>query len=82
MPSSIFSPELFLRPALKEYLARAVSIPSGRVDMLVEAIRHPSRLGQLESIEGIARLIPTGLFDNHMIESFLAKVSLARREGQ
>lgn len=75
-----FHPELFLRPALKEFLARAVSIPGVVVDMLVEAIRHPSRLGQLESIEGIARIIPTGLFDNHMIESFLAKV--LSREGR
>jgi NTE family protein len=69
-----FHPELFLRPALKEYLARAMSIPSVVLEMISEAVRHPSRLRHLESIEGIARLIPTGLFDNHMIESFLAKV--------
>ncbi len=69
-----FHPELFLRPALKEYLSRALSIPSVVLEMISEVIRHPSRLTHLESIEGIARLIPTGLFDNHMIEDFLAKV--------
>ena len=69
-----FHPELFLRPALKEYLSRALSIPAVVFEMISEGIRHPSRLRHLESIEGIARLIPTGLFDNHMIESFLARV--------
>lgn len=69
-----FQPELFLRPALKEYLSRALTIPSVVIDMIREAIRHPSRLTHLESLEGIARLIPTGVFDNHMIEQFLARV--------
>ncbi len=69
-----FEPELFLRPAVREYLGRALSIPGVVIDMLIEAIRHPTRIGHLESLEGVARLIPTGLFDNHMIERFLAKV--------
>jgi NTE family protein len=69
-----FRPELFLRPALREYLNRALTIPRVVLEMIGEAIRHPSRLTHLESIEGIARLIPTGLFDNQMIESFLARV--------
>ncbi|MCC5864987.1 MAG: patatin-like phospholipase family protein [Wenzhouxiangella sp.] len=69
-----FQPELFLRPALREYLGRISNIPSVVLEILSEAIRHPTRLGQLESVEGLARLIPTGLFDNHMIERFLAKV--------
>jgi len=69
-----FRPELFLRPALKEYLRRASSLPSVVFDMLNEVIRHPSRLTHLESLEGISRLIPVGIFDNHAIERFLSKV--------
>jgi len=69
-----FQPELFLRPALKEYLSRARSLPSVVFDMLNEVIRHPSRLTHLESFEGVSRLIPTGIFDNHAIERFLSKV--------
>lgn len=75
-----FEPEIFLRPAFREYMARAVSIPGVVLDMISELIRHPSRFGHLESIEGISRLIPTGLFDNHMIERFLARV--LSREGR
>ncbi|AKS42160.1 patatin-like phospholipase family protein [Wenzhouxiangella marina] len=69
-----FQPEMFLRPALKEYLSRAKAVPSVIFDLIREAIRHPSRLAHLESLEGIARLVPTGLFDNHMIEHFLKGV--------
>jgi len=69
-----FQPELFLKPAFREYGDRLKNIPGVVFEILSEAIRHPTRLAQLESLDGIARLIPTGLFDNHMIERFLAKV--------
>ncbi len=69
-----FQPELFLRPAFREYLTRARAVPGVLVDLIGEAIRHPGRLTHLESIEGISRLIPTGLFDNAAIEQFLARV--------
>ncbi len=76
----VFQPETFLRPALREYLARAKRVPSVVVEMIVEAIRHPTRIAHLESIAGIASLIPTGMFNNHMIEQFLARV--LSREGR
>ncbi|MDZ7791034.1 MAG: patatin-like phospholipase family protein [Xanthomonadales bacterium] len=69
-----FHPEQFLRPALREYLDRATSIPSVVFEMLSEAIRHPQRLGSLESLEGLSRLIPNGIFDNGSIDRFLARV--------
>jgi predicted acylesterase/phospholipase RssA len=69
-----FQPELFLRPALKEYLSRARSLPAVVFDMLQEVIRHPARLTHLESLEGVSRLIPTGIFDNKAIERFLSRV--------
>jgi predicted acylesterase/phospholipase RssA len=72
-----FHPEQFLRPALREYVDRASRIPSVVFEMLSEVIRHPQRITSLESLEGLARLVPTGIFDNGNIERFLKKV-LAR----
>jgi len=69
-----FRPEQFLRPALREYLDRATSIPSVIFEMLAEAIRHPQRLTSLESLEGLSRLIPNGIFDNGSIDRFLERV--------
>lgn len=69
-----FHPEQFLRPAMGEFLKRAKSLPSVVLEILKDSIRHPQRILQLESMEGLARLIPTGIFDNQSIERFLAKV--------
>ncbi|MEN1728327.1 MAG: patatin-like phospholipase family protein [Pseudomonadota bacterium] len=69
-----FQPELFLRPALREYLDRAKAIPSVIFDVIKEAFNNPSRLTHLERLDSVARLIPTGLFDNQMIEQFLKRV--------
>lgn len=69
-----FSPEKFLRPALREYFNRAASAPSVIFDILAEIICHPQRLSGLESIESLSRLIPNGIFDNQSIHRFLAKV--------
>jgi NTE family protein len=68
-----FHPEIFLRPAFREYLNRAASLPSVLFDMLGEVIRHPQRLTSLESVEGLSRLVPTGIFDNANIEAFVAE---------
>ncbi|QOC23819.1 patatin-like phospholipase family protein [Wenzhouxiangella sp. AB-CW3] len=68
-----FHPETFLRPAFREYLSRAASVPGVLFDMLTELIRHPERLTSLESVEGLSRLIPTGIFDNVNIERFVAQ---------
>ncbi|NDY94514.1 patatin-like phospholipase family protein [Wenzhouxiangella limi] len=72
-----FQPELFLRPAVREYFDRAMSVPGVVLDILVEAMRHPERIAHLESIESLSRLIPTGIFDNHSIDDFVAGI-LAR----
>ncbi len=69
-----FQPDLFLRPAIREYFQRAMSVPSVVLDMLTEIIRHPERIAHLESVESLSRLIPTGIFDNHSIDDFIAGV--------
>ncbi|MFP4277374.1 MAG: patatin-like phospholipase family protein [Wenzhouxiangella sp.] len=69
-----FQPDLFLRPAVREYFNRALSVPGVVLDLLLEAIRHPERIAHLESIESLSRLIPTGIFDNHSIDHFVAGI--------
>jgi len=69
-----FQPESFLRPAFSEYLDRAMAVPSVIADVIREVINNPSRLAHLERLDSVARLIPTGLFDNQMIEQFLNRV--------
>ena len=69
-----FQPDLFLRPAVREYFDRALSVPGVVLDILSEVIRHPERISHLESIESLSRLIPTGIFDNHSIDEFVAAI--------
>jgi len=69
-----FHPELFLKPAFKEYLSRAKALPSVLFDLLQQSIRHPARMMHLEGLEGLAKLIPTGIFDNNSIDNLVAQV--------
>lgn len=69
-----FRPEHFLRPAVREYLDRARQIPAITLEVLGRALRKPSSLASLESLEGLSRLLPTGLFDNRSIDRYLRKV--------
>ncbi len=69
-----FRPDSFLRPAVREYLDRVMSAPGVVLDILLECLRHPERIAHLESIEGLSRLVPTGIFDNRSIEAFIAGI--------
>lgn len=69
-----FQPEQFLKPAFREYLNRARALPSVIFELIKETIQHPDRALHLESLEGIARLIPTGIFDNHSIDKLIREV--------
>lgn len=69
-----FRPDLFLRPAVREYFNRVMSVPGVLADILIECIRHPDRIAHLESIEALSRLVPTGVFDNQSIDRFLADI--------
>lgn len=53
------TPDLFMRPALREYLRRARMVPS-----LLAGF----------SFAGLGRAIPTGIFDNEVIHRYLAAV--------
>ncbi len=69
-----FQPEQFLKPAFREYLDRARALPSVIFELIKETIQHPDRVLHLESLEGIARLIPTGIFDNQSIGNLIGEV--------
>lgn len=69
-----FQPDLFLRPAVREYFDRVMNVPGVVRDILLECIRHPERIGHLESIEALSRLVPTGVFDNQSIDHFVTDI--------
>jgi predicted acylesterase/phospholipase RssA len=69
-----FEPESFLRPALREFGSRVRNLPSALYALISEAVRHPTRLGRLESVGGLSRVLPTGIFDNHTIDEFVGRV--------
>src|SRR6056297_3323995 len=69
-----FEPESFLRPALGEFTDRVRNTPGAFWALITEAIRHPAHLGRLESIGGLSRVLPTGVFDNETIHNFVSRV--------
>lgn len=66
-------PGLFLRPAIREYLARIASVPGLVADILLDYLRDPGK-DWAEAIDPLGRLVPTGLCDNRPFERFLARM--------
>lgn len=67
-------PELFLRPAVGEYLERAAKIPRLLVAGMWRFARHPFRLTLLETLNPLSEAIPTGVFDNNVLQEFLHRL--------
>ena len=67
-----FDPALFLQPNFTEYLRRTSKLPRLLAEGLWGFARSPLRTGLLESLSGLAKAIPTAVFDNRPIERFLA----------
>lgn len=68
------SPGLFLRPAVGEFARRAVSLPKLLVRSFLDYLRRPLHGSLLESLAKLGRAIPTGLFDQRAIDSFLRRL--------
>ena len=68
------APALFLRPAFGEFSRRAWSLPRLFAAATREFVRHPFRRGALGSFAALGRAVPTGLFDQRAIHSFLARL--------
>ena len=67
-----FDPALFLQPNFPEYLQRIALAPKFLAEGLWQFARNPIKHGLLESLSGLAKAIPTAVFDNEPIERFLA----------
>jgi len=67
-----FDPSILLRPALREYLKRAGSVPPLLIEALWNYIARPGNL--MSSIERLGRAIPTGIFDGDEVDKYLARI--------
>ena len=68
------SPELFMRPALREYLRRLRALPPLALRLAGRTLRRPFQASAFETFTALGGAIPTGLFDNEAIHDYLAKV--------
>lgn len=69
-----FDPAVLLRPAFREYLRRAASLPPLAAAALWRILASGDRPALLEAFAQLGRALPTGVFDNRAIEAFLARV--------
>ena len=65
-------PEIFLRPALREFGRRLLGLPGLGLRAGIQYLRDPLHRGAMESLATLSRAVPTGLFDNRAIDDFLA----------
>lgn len=75
-----FRPDLFVQPALGEYLRRLWRIPGVLLEGAAEFARRPLHVSLSDNLGRLGRLLPTGLFDNQNIEAFLRDIF--SREGR
>ncbi|NND44375.1 MAG: lectin subunit beta [Xanthomonadales bacterium] len=66
-----FDPERFLRPAYREYFNRAKRLPGIMSATLARLLRHPTRFSMSQIIGELGQAVPSGIFDNETINSFL-----------
>ncbi|WP_454831119.1 patatin-like phospholipase family protein [Pseudoxanthomonas wuyuanensis] len=70
-----FRPETFLRPNLDEYLQRAATLPGLYADWLRRLVQDPRKATRWSDLLlRFGGLVPTGLFDNTGVESFLRDI--------
>ena len=67
------TPELFMRPALREYLRRLRALPPLAARLAWRSLRRPLQANALESLAALGGAIPTGFFDNEAIHDYLAR---------
>jgi predicted acylesterase/phospholipase RssA len=65
------SPEVFLRPAYREFWKRARSVPPLLLKALWRYLAHPLSGGALENFAALSRALPTGIFDNDRVRAYL-----------
>jgi NTE family protein len=73
-----FRPEIFLQPAFKEYLKRAVSVPAIFFEWWRDVLMDPTGSHLSDVITRFSSAIPTGMFNNDEIEKFLRTIFTSR----
>ncbi|MBU6953928.1 MULTISPECIES: patatin-like phospholipase family protein [unclassified Hahella] len=68
-----FHPGVFYRPALREYLRRAVSIPGLVMEACAKFIENPRDQSLLEAMTILAQAAPSGLFENEGLHEYLER---------
>jgi predicted acylesterase/phospholipase RssA len=66
-----FVPENFLSPAFGHYARSGARLPRLLMEVMRDAIRHPTDVSLVDSLTRLARALPVGVFDNESIRSYL-----------
>lgn len=69
-----FDPAVLVRPAFREYLKRAASVPPLLAKSLVHYLRNPIGHGFFGSFQRLSHALPTGIFDNAGIGAWLERL--------
>ncbi len=69
-----FRPEIFLQPAFAEYFKRATSVPAIFFDWWRELLTNPMEAKLSDIVGRFGSAIPTGIFNNQQIETFLREI--------
>ena len=69
-----FRPQMFLRPAFREYGRRMRAAPGVLGRWLGDWLRHPLSRGWSDIFGRLGALVPAGLFDNDAIDRYLRDV--------
>lgn len=69
-----FKPEFLMRPAFAEYARGLVRIPDLALDAIASWLDRggPASRGAFEALQGLARALPNGVFDNDAAAAYLA----------
>ncbi|MFE8072870.1 patatin-like phospholipase family protein [Marinobacteraceae bacterium S3BR75-40.1] len=68
-----FHPEVFYRPAVKEYMRRAMAVPGLVWEALGRFINNPYDQSLLEAMTVLSQAVPSGLFDNEGLHEYLQR---------
>lgn len=68
-----FHPEVFYRPAFREYARRALSVPGLLWEALGRFASNPYDQSLLEAMTVLAQAAPAGLFDNEGLHDYLKR---------
>ena len=72
--AAALKPEVFLKPALREYRRRLATLPALSLRAAAQYLRDPLRRGLMESFATLSQAMPIGVFDNGSIDTFLERL--------